>query len=179
LLCLFFLPGGTVNKITILFPALVLGTFYLFPDGKRGLRNIPFLKAPIVSLTWTYLLIAAPLILTNHFEGTHTNSLVGFWVFFLALTLPFDLRDRSVDAPQLFTLPMVLGSKKTGILGVILTVGCWLLFVQQIPTAGWKWTWSSFTMVLISLMLWPKTRRNDLYYIGLDFMPGLLGLLLL
>ena len=45
LVCLTLLPGEIVTKIGCLFPALILGAFYLLPDGKRGIRNIPFLKA--------------------------------------------------------------------------------------------------------------------------------------
>jgi hypothetical protein len=179
LLSLYFLSALTVKKIAALFPAIVLAMFYLFPDGKRGLRNISFLKAPIVSLTWTYLLIVIPLVFEHRFESLQLNCIFAFWLFFLALTLPFDSRDVAVDPPQLLTLPMVLGSRKTALVGMLMSVGCWLLLLHQIPTIEWKWTLSVFTLVIITLMTCPSSRRNDLYYIGLDLMPGMLGILYL
>jgi hypothetical protein len=179
LLSLYFLSALTVKKIAALFPAIVLAIFYLFPDGKRGLRNISFLKAPIVSLTWTYLLIVIPLVFEHRFEGLQMNCILAFWLFFLALTLPFDTRDVSVDSPQLLTLPMVLGNRKTALLGVLMYIGCWLLLLHQMQATEWKWALSAFTLVLITLMCWPTSRRNNLYYIGLDLMPGMLGILYL
>ena len=168
-----------IKALIFLFPAVLLAAFYLLPDGKRGLRTVPFLKAPLVSITWVYLMFVFPLTYVDSHDIQQMYAFMGFLFFFFALTLPFDTRDVKVDSPKLLTIPMVFGLRNTCLLGCLLLTGFWFTLFTFDSSPEWRWGFTCFTMVAILGMLWPLRFRNNLYYIGLDLLPGILGMLLL
>ena len=63
-----------------------------------GLREIPFSKIFIISLVWTVSTMLL-LVLENNisFDSNITLHLIGRFLFVLAITIPFDIRDIKFD----------------------------------------------------------------------------------
>ena len=80
------------------------------------LRELPFIKAPTVSLIWTFVLVILPSILQKNYEPSN-------WLFlllFYALTIPADARDLETDAKTFKTLPQLIGKKNAYLMSLLL-----------------------------------------------------------
>jgi hypothetical protein len=71
------------------------------------LRELPFIKALIVSFIWTFVLVILPAVLQKNYE--HSNW--SFLLLFYALTIPADARDLETDAKKFNTLPQLIGKQ--------------------------------------------------------------------
>jgi 4-hydroxybenzoate polyprenyltransferase len=104
----------------------------VFPaaEKKLRLRDFPFVKVFFIAIIWTGVSVWLPLLNGNAIALKYNPNILasGFYtslVFFpavLALTIPFDLRDMSSDPPEIRSLPMILGEKKSILLCQILVL---------------------------------------------------------
>ncbi len=107
---------------------IILGTFSflyavpLFPHT-RNLRHWRGFKIYIVALVWTGVTVGLPLIATQHAMSWDLWMLgLRRFILIIVLLLPFEIRDLSLDDPQIKTLPQVLGVRTTQKLGVVLSL---------------------------------------------------------
>jgi len=134
-----FLPPGVVAG---LYPLLWRKPLQAF----TSLRDIPFLKVILISASWAYVTYWIPqwlqmkdIVIRHYLEvGLRLLLVIG-------LVIPFDLRDLKYDAPQLRTLPQVLGPRQAlqwavfvFVLAQIWIVLCYFIWAMPIGTAlGW------------------------------------------
>lgn len=110
---------------------IVLSLAYVLPIWKnRRLRDVSFIKIFIISVVWSMVSVGIPM--WDYLTGM--NPFIVLLMFFerflfvLAITLPFDIRDLDVDRQlQVRTIPMQLGVKRTKKLSYMLLVLCGLL----------------------------------------------------
>jgi len=97
------------SAIFLLGITLLLSAFYsgLFPY--LILREIPFLKAVLVTISWFSVLVYIPKSYGHNFEYIDFS----FLILFYALTLPSDLKDVKIDPASFKTIPQLIGSKKS------------------------------------------------------------------
>ncbi len=102
-----YLLFGTSGILTIWYSInLPFGNFNL------NLRRIPFAKVFIISGVWTIMTISIPLVDAG-FGGNYWLLFAERFLFILALSIPFDIRDIEVDKREgLVTFPLVFGVKK-------------------------------------------------------------------
>lgn len=108
-LMFFFLDASI---LLFLLPLALISLLYALPlpGGYRGLRDLPFLKLFLIAFSWTYLSVSLP-----HWLGERDFSIPEWALFterlffFLAITIPFDIRDLPYDALRKRTLPQMLG----------------------------------------------------------------------
>jgi len=100
------------SAIFLLGITLLLSAFYsgLFPY--LILREIPFLKAVLVTISWFIVLVYIPKSYGHNFQYIDFS----FLILFYALTLPSDLKDIKFDPASFKTIPQLIGSKKSLIL---------------------------------------------------------------
>lgn len=105
----------------VLIPSGLIAVGYSFPLIKRQgkiwrLRDLPFAKVFLVSLTVSYVTTYLPLYHQFLYDPTNLFMLGSFGArafFLLAITIPFDIRDVEFDAPStLNTLPLIFGIEK-------------------------------------------------------------------
>jgi hypothetical protein len=107
-------------------------------NGKRVAgRQLPHAKIWIIAFSWAALGALFPV---NHFGETGDvltlESLTWFLeklFFFVAITIPFDLRDLKYDPEHMKTIPQVMGERKSlrmGQLMILLSVICALALYQ-------------------------------------------------
>ncbi len=102
-------------------PIAALTLLYSIPvyGNKKSifrLREIPYLKIFIISFTWSATTVLLPLIQTGQEFNTQHVSLILIerFIFVLAITIPFDIRDMEADrAANTKTIPLLLGEKRS------------------------------------------------------------------
>jgi hypothetical protein len=123
---LFFFTCNNKLLIPILGGLGVLMTAYYLPKG-RNLRSIPYIKSFVISLAWTTSTVLLPIVSAN--AVFDTNALVLSLeriILIFALTVPFDIKDLSVDKKQgITTVPILLGLRKS----VMLCIGLLIAYL--------------------------------------------------
>lgn len=112
---LFSTLSGPSAFIVLLIGSL-LCIFYSLPLSYGKLRNIPYLKGPLVAFVWTILIFVLPLI--NEGMFTVVSGIICFSVFFFfwGLIVLADIRDLQTDPITLRTMPQCLGSLKARVI---------------------------------------------------------------
>lgn len=160
-LCILAISGG-------------IGMLYMLPFYKgKGLRSIHLLKISSVAISWAVLLVIYPLFSEFQSEMRWNGSsiirilieFVEVLVLISALCMPFEIRDLKYDAPDLKTLPQLIGVRRTKILGISLTlifVLSQLFQIQEIESIA---TFIPIIngVVLCTIILKSNVKRHDYY----------------
>jgi len=163
---------GTVYSLThfnfetfiILAVTGFISLFYVVKlPGKLGknLRDIPSLKIFLIGFVWAVISTFLPKV----------NLSVDFWpwllfaanfIFIIAITIPFDIRDLDLDEKEKKTIPQIIGKKKAILLAsFLLLINFFLLvFITQ------NWLITSFFGCIASILLVIGSikKPQDLYY---------------
>jgi hypothetical protein len=119
-----------------LVPAGVLAFLYVSPftakDGLTiGLRRVPMLKVFLIAIVWALAVVAVPMEYDT--AGHSPINIMGLvcmrMPLFMALAIPFDVRDLPYDPPALRTLPQVMGARGAKAVALLL-LSCSALFEQ-------------------------------------------------
>ncbi|TXK74589.1 hypothetical protein [Mesonia sp. HuA40] len=134
--------AGILGLFTLLY-AIPLGT------NKQNWRNSAYLKIFIIAGVWACTVVVLPLIPIINMELRRLMAYTALvFVFTLASTLVFEIRDLNKDDVHLKTIPQLYGVMNTKILGVflylfvILGIG----FLNEFNTAFW------YASILTSVM---------------------------
>lgn len=166
----FWMLGSTL--LNVLFGVLVFCTlFYYLPLGFIGrLRELPFLKVFLISFTWTITTVLVPLVFVDY-------PLVSFdllwlalerFVFLLAITIPFDVRDIRTDtAGGLITLPSKFGLKGSLYLTFILLMIYLGISVAHFGFGNILFVRSLCVFLVLILIQKISLKKTSYYYTGL------------
>ena len=121
--CLIFMAYHLkIMALVVLIPFVLATMFYVNPFKKRkiNLRDVTGLKLVLIAFSWAGVTVLFP-VFQNELIITENViiMLIERFLFVLAITIPFDLRDIDHDTPELFTLPHVIGVRKSKIVGII------------------------------------------------------------
>lgn len=148
-----------------------------FLKGK-SLRDIPQLKIYLIAFSWA---------MTGVIPYLSVNTLINYtdwlllitekFLFIVALTIPFDIRDLHIDDGEKKTLAQIHGVKRAKFLAVILLIIAVLLVsILDIEIVPYIVTYAIVSVLIIR----QNNERNEMYYsFILDGMPVLLLTLLL
>lgn len=165
----------------------ILSLLYVLPvfSKRRRLRDFHYIKLFIIAFVWGGLTVLLPLesCADCHFNNTTFLLFLERSMFVFALTLPFDIRDLSIDQIDgVKTLATALGIRGVWLTSLLLLTLSSSLYVyffstQQIgaPILYIHLTTNIITLLCIMLAFW---QQQDWYYTGiLDgtmFLPYLL-----
>ena len=163
----------TPKSWLILFPIGILSFFYVIPllPKSKALRDYPYLKIVIIGLVWSLIIVGIPF--TNTQVEDENKSIIFFavlqnFLFIVAITLPFDIRDLSFDKiAQVKTIPQWIGVKKTILLSeILLSCSLFILFISGLKTFHF---YGLFIGYLITMIVISKTNRQqkELFFSGL------------
>jgi hypothetical protein len=154
----------------------LFSTWYVVPIFSFRLREISLLKAPLVALVWMGILVVFPQLESVPFTLDFMAFALAFFCYFLALTIPFDVRDLSLDATTHDTIPMVLGVGKSRCLAVILLVAS-ALIIAKINQNSWLMFLLIPSYVITAVfVLATNEYRKEAFYAGLDATMVLVGI---
>lgn len=172
-LFLFFrLPNDL--KILLLAPIGLAGgyTLPILPKGKR-LRDLPFLKNILIAGVWTWVTAVVPIREKEMWQGLSPMLLsVGRFCFIFALSLPFDIRDMTMDRQaKVRTIPATMGIGATKILAIALngiTLACASRNFQFGFYTFGDWLGISISVLGSSILItYARPENKDWYYAGL------------
>ena len=160
----------------ILVPMGALSTFYvvpLFPFYTKSptLREIPYLKILVIGFVWSLIIIALPTLNavgSFYFNIDYCLALLQVFLFTIAITLPFDIRDIDYDNnSNLKTIPRYLGVTKTIVLAQILLVGSIvLLYKINISDKHFYGLLIAHIITMITVSF-SKKERSELFFAGI------------
>lgn len=184
LLPLFLMLSFKSEVLLVFLSILSVGySLPIFSKGnqKFGLRNIPGIKSALIAVVWTMSCVVLPI-----FEAERTHHIVvplvdvailvtKRFLFIIALTIPFDIRDLFHDDKNgLKTIPVIFGEKGAYLFCQVLLAGyIVLLFLFK----GNGFNHDFFALGLTTLLMgWlifrSKWERNEYYYFF--YMDGVL-----
>lgn len=145
----------------------------------QSLRDIPQLKIYLIAFSWAITAVIPYLTLNTLISYSDWFMLITEkFLFIVALTIPFDIRDLHIDDNEKKTLAQILGVKQAKTLAVILLcVALFLVDYLDLQILPYLITYT----IVAALILLQKKERNEMYYsFILDGIPVLLllGLLL-
>lgn len=148
---------------------------FLFLGKKNNfvaLRNVAFLKLFLIAISYAGVTVLFPLI--NYNIEVQSNEIVTFsqrFLFIVAITIPFDIRDLNFDNKNLKTLPQVIGiqrSKVVGLFFLMLFLG--LEFLKNSTEANYR---INFIIALISLIFLLKATQDQNKYYSAFFVESI------
>jgi hypothetical protein len=172
-LLLFFLKLTTVQWSYLMFFSFI-SIWYVIPVGGNAVRNIPYIKSPIVALTWSLHLFYFPLF----FEEPVKNNwleIVNWVLFFYAITIPFDSRDSEKDSVQMKTLPQIVGKKNAGIVALLLIAVFGVIALLVNNKIGNNFMFWSVILVLTFTLYRFRQSKSYIAYAIFDLLMILLG----
>lgn len=122
-----------------LLPFVLVTFFYVNPfsvkNKKRSLRNIGLIKLFLVAISWAGVTVIIPLV--QHRIGIGFEEVIIFlqrFLFVMAITIPFDIRDATYDNERLKTLPQAIGVQKSKWLGLVFLIIFVVLEILKEPS---------------------------------------------
>ena len=154
---------------------VAISAAYVIPTSKTGkrLRDLPLVKIFLLASSWSLLTTTIPLLYIDYSKSLPiTLIFLERFLFIVAITIPFDIRDIEVDAGTgLQTLPHLLGITKSKILAILLlflsTAIAVLLFTQGVYPLDAQWSYAIFIPITALLIWGSRAGRSDYYYSGL------------
>ncbi len=174
---LFFLVENQL-PITYFLLATVgcISIFYVVRVKGRNMRELPYIKIHLIALSWVIVLILFPII--NENVGIiRIFYAFAFYIYIIAVTIPFDIRDLKYDQDFQRTIPQLMGVTKAKILSVVLLVIFFLLMTALSPDLKNNHFFVISIIVQLLLVVFMNEKRGDYYCAGLiDGAIGLMGL---
>ena len=155
------------NDFLVLLPFVLATVFYVLPSSYKfkGLRNIAGLKLFLIAFTWAGITVFFPLYV-NKLPYSELIGLVFIqrFLFVMAITIPFDIRDAKFDLPDLGTLPQVLGVNKAKIVACTALVLFVMLELYKVSSYGGS-PWIPILVAALSgiFILGTHENRNRYY----------------
>jgi len=120
------------STLLALVPFVFFTVFYVVPipvkkNNSLALRSVAFLKLFLIAISWAGVTVLVPWINYDiEFELTEMIIFIQRFLFVVAITIPFDIRDMKFDSAHLKTLPQVVGiagAKRVGLLFLMVFLG--------------------------------------------------------
>ncbi len=168
-----------------LLPMAFVSVTYVLPVFKTRLgwirlRDIPCLKIFLIAFTWAMVTDGLPALI--HDQKLDFLTLIERFLFILAITIPFDIRDLRFDNTNLRTLPQVYGVRKTKWIGVFALLIAELILAYRYFFEGNLNLWGAVAIYLtyeFSALLVYKShpKLHERYFtLGVEGMTIFMGL---
>lgn len=165
-----------LHGVLVLIASAFMSSFYVLKIFGKNLREIPHIKIHLISATWVLFLIVYPMI--N--EGINTKvleSAAGHYLYILAVTIPFDIRDLKYDAHKQRTLPQLIGVNASKALSVVLLGIVMTVFPLAFTCLQWNPLFYAAILIQMALIIGMNENKTDFYCAGLiDGAISILGL---
>lgn len=173
---LFFLLANSSKLLLVGLAALSFGyglPLFTSRGRKTGLRNVPGLKAILITLVWTLSCVLLPILEAQDtlniavLASTTWIILVKRFLFIAALTVPFDIRDLFQDRiAGLKTFPVAFGERKAYLFCQVLLA--WHIILLLL-LRNYRLTSDFYALTLVAVLTgWlifkSNWKRNEYYY---------------
>lgn len=161
---------------SILLTTSVISFAYVVPLFGKSLREIPFIKSPMIALVWVCVLFVIPAINEGVAFQEIVLDLTAYFFFIIALTIPFDIRDLKYDDPKHHTLPMIFGINGAKFLAVAIVTVFFTYFASFNEKLSYNWLFVLANILLIVLISFSSNKKKEEYFALVDATMVLVGL---
>lgn len=172
----FLLAKLSINSLSLLTIIGALALSYNSPvlkfgNHRFGLRSLPGAKLFIISIVWAFSCVWAPIVELNS-QSFGVSKLDTFllvskrFLFIMAITLPFDIRDLYQDRMfHLKTIPVLIGKENALRLCQVL-LAIYILFIYFFSDSiNSSIIALTLTTILTSVLVYfKKNEKNEYYY---------------
>ena len=174
---LFFLLDNQIDVIYLIFLLVCcISILYVVRINGRNMRELPYVKIHLIAITWVFVLIIFPL-MNEEINTFNIEYILAFYVYFIAVIIPFDIRDLKYDFPSQKTIPQLIGVRNSKIISVLLLGLFFALMITIEPLLMFNFFFIISVIIQLFLLLFMNKSRGDFYCAGLiDGAIGLMGL---
>lgn len=162
----FSLYNGSFLSLLILGLSGAISLFYIQNIGNFNLRSVPMLKIHLIALIWVIATAFFPLF--NESQLSINALLFGaiHYIYIIAITIPFDIRDLKYDDPKYKTIPQLLGFEKAKLLSILFMLLYTFLAFYLKPNLTTNFYFIGAMLYSVILLMLVNNKRNDFYYSG-------------
>lgn len=163
-----------ISRLILISGAGIISILYTIPVFGKSmrLRDFSFIKIFLIGIVWSYVTGVVPM----YEQGLSLTTILIYFleiiVFFIAITIPFDIRDFSVDsANNVQTIPTLLGRRPA------IKLALYLLLITNLLDLGMTLNYDlpflgltciTITCILTGLAIRHiRGKESDYYYSGL------------
>ena len=131
----------------------------------RQLRNLGVIKILLVGFVWGGTTVVLPyLAVENNLSwDVHVEALQRL-VLVLVLMLPFEIRDMTLDNPQLRTIPQRIGVQRTKVLGGLAGLSFFVLTFVKREYGPAEVCGKAIVFLVLLLVLWRSRKVQSPYF---------------
>lgn len=167
----YFLVSNTIALLVLLIVCLVSLLYaYRFNSKTATVRELPYLKIHIIALSWTLLSFVWPVINSDlPFTFNIFWTCVAVYLYFIGITIPFDIRDLPYDLKRQKTLPQLLGVNRSKILAIVLLFISALILIITHPVSVFNpFLYITYIVQLLLLVKADTSSKELLFSGGID-----------
>ena len=172
LFCAYTYLGFSISRMKLLLLAGIISILYTLPVFGRSmrLRDFSFVKIFLIAVVWAVVTESIPLYEVGIYPYIILLLFIERVCFFIAITIPFDIRDIEVDTSNnVQTIPSKLGKTNSIILSIsllIVCIGIEIYLSQNASIDGMLSTLLAYIMTAI-IIYYVKDKTDDYYFSGL------------
>jgi len=169
-----------INAVYFLVPLCILSIIYVIPiipfnNQLIPLRSIPYIKVFTIAFVWAAITTILPLFNSNqpfYFSNNLILLTIEQFLFIVAITLPFDIRDLDFDKKQnVRTIPALIGVKNTirlaeGLLIVFLALKIQDFYLFETLSSPKLISFILTTAITMTIVRFSTKKRSELFYSG-------------
>jgi len=167
---------GKFEIIPLILFAGIVSLIYVVPFRKKSLRELAYLKSPLIAFVWTAIIIALPWVNEYGFSSTIFPELLAYFYYFVALTIAFDIRDLEYDFISQKTTPQVVGITRTKVFSVVLISLFILIIAIFNENMRYNFLFYGGSLSSLFLILGINKQRKEGYYALIDASMMVIGL---
>lgn len=162
-----YLSMGVSQDIYLIGALTLIGFFYAY-RGKRShaLRDIPYLKIYLIALVW-----AVVSVMWAAYREEVWNDKIALisgvvFLYILATTVPFDVRDLIYDSEQQKTIPQLIGKRRSkwiSAMALILSAG--ILSASDSSFFANPLFYCAY-LGMIAFIIFTDEKRSEMYFSG-------------
>jgi 4-hydroxybenzoate polyprenyltransferase len=161
------IPFLSINTILFIAHLALISTLYNVPEKSHNrsifpLRSIPVLKVFLIAYVWACISSLLPAIGADDINNARTWVIfVAHFLFILAITLPFDIRDFRTDRKNyLMTVPSLFGLRVTKFISIMSLLAFTIVIVLLS-----KMLWIVFLCIIAAyLIINSNPYKKDYYF---------------
>jgi len=171
--CIYFSLLIPPSFLFYIIPLSIISILYSVPFSINGLnlsiRQIPYLKTLIVAVTWLLIVTILPLKLNNSLSEEYLTWILNEFLFLLALSVLFDIKDTQKDhSSNLKTIPVVFGYSTTKGISVGLLSLKLLLLLRYFDRFVLPETIITLLSIILIYFLMRKDKQESFYMGKID-----------
>ena len=172
----FFILKAFDNTKWWMIISFLLSVMYAVKMKGVSLRDIPYIKIHLIAIVWCKALFF-PIVLQNDYTTSNLAFISSHYFFFIALCIPFDIRDLNYDNLKLRTLPQLIGVSNSRFLSMFSMLIFGFLCCLVYPSLKQNSFFLIGVLSSIFTLSFSNVNRNSFYYgILVDGLIILIGL---